>query len=491
MSMRSRLGARLWTAALVTAIPAGLGGFAQLAPSARMTSGPDALVMSSEEVLTASLAAGLHRQDIEPQTTIAGTLALGTRAERNREIKLSSTKGEKVWTASALSEHDVPAAAMRAYKAAAGTMKADAPGCRLPWTLLAGIGRVESDHGRYGGSTLGRDGVPRPAIVGVALNGVGPVAAIHDTDDGAFDGDTVWDRAVGPMQFIPSTWIGAGRDGDRDGVRSPNDIDDAALAAAAYLCHGGRDMTRNADVRAGIFSYNPSDYYVDLVSAFARGYRTGSFAIPSPEVDASDGDGVVHLRAEDGDQAARQGKAKAAAKKAASAKQAAKRAAKKAARKAARKKAQAAARRARAEARARAERDRADRDRAAASPGRKPTHTPAAPKPTPAPQPDKPKPTPKPTPRPTPTPTPTGGPAAPAGALLTAKGPVTRNGAGWSVGGVDLTVADLAGVKKDDWDGDGTPEPVAVELEGLVEGGQTATLTYYDKRFTVNGFEVG
>ena len=80
------------------------------------------------------------------------------------------------------------------------------PGCHLPWTLLAGIGRVESDHGRYGGSVLGNDGVPRPAIVGVALNGKGPVAAIHDTDNGAFDGDTVWDRAVGPMQFIPSTW---------------------------------------------------------------------------------------------------------------------------------------------------------------------------------------------------------------------------------------------------------------------------------------------
>ena len=106
----------------------------------------------------------------------------------------------------------------------------------MPWTLLAGIGRVESDHGRYGGSELGTDGLPRPAIVGIALNGVGPVAAIADTDNGRWDGDKVWDRAVGPMQFIPSTWQYAGRDGDGDGVENPNDLDDAALAAADYLC---------------------------------------------------------------------------------------------------------------------------------------------------------------------------------------------------------------------------------------------------------------
>ena len=86
------------------------------------------------------------------------------------------------------------------------TTAEESPGCGLPWTLLAAIGRVESDHGRYGGSELGFDGRPQPAIVGIALNGQGPVRAIADTDGGQWDGDRVWDRAVGPMQFIPGTW---------------------------------------------------------------------------------------------------------------------------------------------------------------------------------------------------------------------------------------------------------------------------------------------
>ena len=49
-----------------------------------------------------------------------------------------------------------------------------------------------------------------------------------------------YDRAVGPMQFIPSTWSVIGVDGDNDGKRNPQDIDDAALATAVYLCSATR-----------------------------------------------------------------------------------------------------------------------------------------------------------------------------------------------------------------------------------------------------------
>ncbi len=221
------------------------------------------------------------------------------RALRDRSSRLSA-KGSDLWRISALGSFDVPAAALRAYKHAAATMARTQPACRLPWTLLAGIGRVESDHGRYGGSVLGSDGVPRPAIRGIALNGVGPVAAIHDTDHGRFDGDKVWDRAVGPMQFIPSTWAYAGRDGDGDGTATPNDLDDAALAAADYLCPSSGSILAPGAMRRAILSYNHSDYYVTLVTAFARGYRTGSFSIPSPPPPAAvpaSGAGDHHGRA--------------------------------------------------------------------------------------------------------------------------------------------------------------------------------------------------
>lgn len=207
-------------------------------------------------------------------------VAAGQQA-RDRGTRVDA-KGNDLWEISALGSFDLPAAAERAYRQAAAGMAAERPSCQLPWTLLAGIGRVESDHGRYGGSVLGSDGVSRPAIRGVALNGVGPVAAIPDSDNGRLDDDRTWDRAVGPMQFIPTTWASSGRDGDGDGVESPHDLDDAALAAAGYLCPAYGSILAPESMRAAIFSYNQSDYYVALVLAFEEGYRTGTFSIPSP-----------------------------------------------------------------------------------------------------------------------------------------------------------------------------------------------------------------
>ena len=325
MNVRMRLGARFSAALVAVAVPVSMTGLTpSIVPTAAHTAVPQAA--ASAHVSTAPIApsvtslqrhylshlpASLRPQVVAEQTTIAAGLSLRTKAERNRKIAVTSAKGSRVWTASSLAEHDLPSAAMRAYKNAARSIDATDPGCHLPWTRLAGIGRVESDHGRYGGSVLGNDGVPRPAIVGIALDGKGPVAAIRDTDRGAFDGDTVWDRAVGPMQFIPSTWRGAGRDGDGDGAKSPNDIDDASLAAAAYLCNAGGDLSDDTAEKAAVFRYNPSDYYVALVTAFARGYRTGVFVIPSPDVAPGAGDGVVHLKADHAKAKAARAKARA------------------------------------------------------------------------------------------------------------------------------------------------------------------------------------
>ena len=67
-------------------------------------------------------------------------------------------------------------------------------------------------------------------------------ATIHDTDRGVYDHDTVWDRVVGPMKFIPGTWRTVGGDLDGDGVKDPQDINDAAAATAIYLCAGPGDL---------------------------------------------------------------------------------------------------------------------------------------------------------------------------------------------------------------------------------------------------------
>ena len=176
----------------------------------------------------------------------------------------------------------VPTSALLAYQNAAGVLAKADPTCKLEWPLLAAIGKVESDHGRFAGNTLGADGVARPGIYGIPLNGSSATAQITDTDGGQLDNDTTYDRAVGPMQFIPSTWDVVGVDGDSDGEANPQDLDDAAVAAGVYLCAGGGDLSTESGASAAVFSYNHSDSYVDLVLSIASDYSMGAYsAVPS------------------------------------------------------------------------------------------------------------------------------------------------------------------------------------------------------------------
>jgi hypothetical protein len=192
---------------------------------------------------------------------------------------LATPKGSRAVKALDLGDFDIPLTALLAYRRAAEILSEVRPTCDLSWTLLAAIGRVESNHGRYAGATLDDEGVSTPRVVGVALNGNGPVAKIPDTDGGELDDDRTWDRAVGPMQFIPSTWEMVGVDGDGDGRRSIHDIDDAALAAGVYLCAGSSGLGEAAAMETALYRYNDSDSYVALVMAYDEAYRTGDFTI--------------------------------------------------------------------------------------------------------------------------------------------------------------------------------------------------------------------
>ena len=179
--------------------------------------------------------------------------------------------------AATASASGIPAAALAAYQRAETVINAADKSCNLAWQLVAAIGRVESDHGRANGNTLDDEGVARPGIYGIALNGQNDTSVIRDTDAGQYDADARWDRAVGPMQFIPSTWSVVGVDGDDDGRRDPQDIDDAALASAVYHCSGRDDLSGEAGQRAAIFRYNHSHDYVDLVLSFMEAYLAGDF----------------------------------------------------------------------------------------------------------------------------------------------------------------------------------------------------------------------
>ncbi|HET9116530.1 MAG TPA: lytic murein transglycosylase, partial [Pseudonocardiaceae bacterium] len=173
----------------------------------------------------------------------------------------------------------IPGVALDAYQFAERTLVTARPGCHLSWSLLAGIGRIESNHASDGrvdafGNTLG-------PILGAQLNGSPGVAAIPDTDHGVLDQDTTWDRAVGPMQFIPSSWRTWGVDGNGDGVANPNNIYDSTVAAGLYLCNGGVNLSDPAQQQAAVFRYNHSATYVDLVLQWAHAYLTGVVPIPS------------------------------------------------------------------------------------------------------------------------------------------------------------------------------------------------------------------
>ncbi|MGW0501523.1 lytic murein transglycosylase [Micromonospora sp. NPDC003241] len=148
--------------------------------------------------------------------------------------------------------------------------------CGLSWTTLAAIGFVESRHGQANNARLGPDGRATPEIIGLPLDGQGGRMRIADTDRGELDRDTTYDRAVGPMQFIPTTWQENGADADGDGVKDPHNIHDAALAAGMYLCKGGRNLTVPGDWWNAILSYNNVGRYAQAVFETANRYGQAS-----------------------------------------------------------------------------------------------------------------------------------------------------------------------------------------------------------------------
>ena len=300
----------------------------------------------------------------------------GQRSELSESLEQAETLAEQTADSYELAVHarlpefvagtDIPLVALNAYVIAARTLETEAPQCQIHWSMLAGIGRIESIHGYFGDSTLDINGPTTEDIHGLPLDGrilsgaeyvtggaqapaatgrtesteVTPVPAaepapapapaeptatpapagdaapgdtatagnetagdattpapaapapvvkrlalILDTDDGVLDGDTTYDRAVGPMQFIPSTWRLFDADGNGDEQTDPQNIYDAALAAARYLCASTPTMATPAGEQQAYFAYNHDLDYSNNVTQAGRGYRS-LLTIEAPEIDA-------------------------------------------------------------------------------------------------------------------------------------------------------------------------------------------------------------
>ena len=225
----------------------------------------------------AGLASAINGSSATVPEVPAMALEQPATVQRTDTAALSPQAGA-VGTLSTLSTNGVPSAALYAYHHAE-TLLADAdPECRLPWNLVAAIGRVESNHGRIQGNSLTAEGLTTPGIIGEALDGSQGNKKVADTDKGRFDDDTKFDRPIGPFQMLPNIWTQTAIDSDNDGKEDPQDIDDAATTAGVFLCSGTGDLSTPAGARAAVQRYNSTESYVDLVMKVSSSYANGLYS---------------------------------------------------------------------------------------------------------------------------------------------------------------------------------------------------------------------
>lgn len=222
--------------------------------------------------------AGADADAAEAPSSLGGTPAPGLTGAGDAALEEDRTGAsdplagaDPEWIVRVAERTGIGERALQAYATAAQRLAREQPGCGIGWNTLAGIGFVESEHGTIDGSRVSRSGRVSPPIVEIPLDGT-TTDAIPDTDGGSLDYDTVWDRAVGPMQFIPSTWRAWASDGNGDGIEDPQNIDDAAYAAARYLCVTGGDLTTSEGWIAAVAAYNDTIDYNHRVAEAADLY---------------------------------------------------------------------------------------------------------------------------------------------------------------------------------------------------------------------------
>lgn len=174
----------------------------------------------------------------------------------------------------------IPPIALNAYRTAEKIMASAAPGCGISWNLLAGIGRIESGHANNGATDA--RGTALYPIYGPVLDG--SLAGNEVIVQSVAAGRVYYARALGPMQFLPGTWARYASDALGDGKPDVQNVYDAALAAARYLCTGGLNLRDSSQVLTAILRYNNSMAYAENVLGWAKAYVTGIAPVNLPPI---------------------------------------------------------------------------------------------------------------------------------------------------------------------------------------------------------------
>lgn len=266
---------------VTTAMSAGPGGTAD--PAVVVDAAPGSLAAAAASGPVASSGPptpAAHSSRASP--TPAGTASTPGRPDPDRRVGGAPGRGTlNGWSQALAPRLGLPWRALRAYGWTELVLGRTDPGCRLTWATLAGIGWVESRNGTGGPAVggppagVGADDVVRPTILGPVLDGRGGRQALPATGRNSSGVAGHWARAVGPMQFLPSTWAVWGRSVDATGRGDPSNIDDAALAAGRLLCSVG-DLGTGAGWQRAVLAYNHSLVYAADVSVAARWYAQSS-----------------------------------------------------------------------------------------------------------------------------------------------------------------------------------------------------------------------
>ncbi len=242
---------------------------------------------------TPAPAASVQADDVSPPAALApspppdltgpSVVALPRQPAALRVASATTSAPPPALVVSAPGALRIPAIALSAYRNAEGMMNRALPGCGVSWNLLAGIGRIESGHANNGATDT--TGTAVNPIYGPALDGSLPgnetIVASSQL------GRVTYARAMGPMQFLPGTWSRFASDGDGDGKADPQNVYDASLSAARYLCSGGLNLRDQSQVMSAILRYNNSVAYARNVLGWAAAYATGVAPVNLPPITGS------------------------------------------------------------------------------------------------------------------------------------------------------------------------------------------------------------